>query len=43
MLLFLLGLIVGVIFGTALVSILSAGALADEQMENIMKNFQLPL
>jgi len=43
MLLFLLGLIVGVIFGITLVSILSAGALADDQMENIMKNFQLPL
>jgi len=43
MLLFLLGLIVGMIFGITLIAILSAGALADDQMENIMKKFQLPL
>jgi hypothetical protein len=43
MLLFLLGLIVGAILGITLTAILSAGALADDQMENIMKKFQLPL
>ena len=43
MLMFFVGLIVGSIFGIALVSILSAGAVADEQMENIMKNFNSPL
>jgi hypothetical protein len=40
---FFVGLTVGAIFGIALVSILSAGALADKQIENIMKNFNPPL
>ncbi len=43
MLMFFLGLIVGSILGITLVSILSTGALADEQMENIMRKFQIPL
>jgi uncharacterized membrane-anchored protein YhcB (DUF1043 family) len=37
MLLFLLGLIVGVIFGITLVSILNSGAIADQWMEYTLK------
>lgn len=37
MLLFLLGLVVGGILGIALVCILSAGSMADEQMELMSK------
>jgi hypothetical protein len=43
MLMFFLGLTVGSILGITLVSILSAGALADEQIESIMKKFQNPI
>lgn len=37
MVLFLLGLIVGGILGIALLAVLSSGAIADEQMEHMMK------
>jgi hypothetical protein len=37
MLLFLLGLIVGVIFGITLIAILNAGAVADQWMECTLK------
>ena len=37
MVLFLLGLIVGGILGIALLAVLSSGAIADEQMEQMMK------
>jgi ABC-type arginine transport system permease subunit len=37
MLLFLLGLIVGVIFGIALIAILNSGATADQWMEDTLK------
>ena len=37
MILFLLGLIVGGILGIALLAVLSSGAMADEQMEHMMK------
>jgi hypothetical protein len=43
MLMFFLGLTVGLICGITSVSILSVGALADEQIENIMKQFNPPL
>lgn len=39
MLLFLLGLVVGGIFGIALICILSTGSMADEQMERMSKKF----
>jgi gas vesicle protein len=39
MLLFLLGLVVGGILGIALICILSAGSMADEQMELMRKKF----
>lgn len=37
MLLFLVGLIVGVIFGIVLIAILTSGAIADQWMENTLK------
>jgi type III secretory pathway component EscT len=37
MVLFLIGLIVGGIFGITLLAVLSSGAIADEQMEHMMK------
>ena len=37
MLLFLLGLIVGVIFGITLIAILKSGAIADQWMEYTLK------
>jgi hypothetical protein len=38
-LLFLLGLVVGGLLGIALICILSAGSMADEQMELMSKKF----
>jgi len=37
MVLFLLGLIIGGVLGITLLAVLSSGAIADEQMEHMMK------